>query len=88
MNQKEDFSDLKEKNLLQKIEKLRKRKKVEKYLKLKNIKNKRKEELLEDNKLILTENKRKRSKMVNMKETEISKNIEIILFNFFREFLL
>ena len=49
---KEDLLELKEKNLLLKTEKLKRKKKEEKLLKLKNIKNKRKEELLEDKILI------------------------------------
>ena len=62
MNPKKDLQELKEKNLHQKIEKLKRKKKEEKYAKLRNIKNKRKEELLEDKISILKESKRKRSK--------------------------
>ena len=52
MNQKKDLLELKEKNLLHKTEKLRRKKKEEKFAKLKSTKNKRKEELLEDKILI------------------------------------
>ena len=59
---KKDLQELKENNLHQKIEKLKRKKKEEKYAKLRNIKSKRKEELFEDKISILKENKRKRSK--------------------------